>query len=261
MKNSRTDIQMCTRNPSLGSVLILIFRYEYIFWVVYLAPSSSLVSSRTLYFSQFSFYQQCVRMHLHNPIHTRTDSPIEWFSHACIIRKTIAYIFNWYYRIFRSILLCCWIVSVCVCECACGKCLNWYATLHTERAMYVWCVSHLYIDSCSECATICTCVVLIVLAIAKISTIYSRLLQIMHLFVAMILTNDDLFVFSASSASSSSSLSSPSANESHANQSTTKSPTNTKFNLHTFLKEKLLEPYIQKIYGKCTKCRLEWNVY
>lgn len=90
----------------------------------------------------------------------------------------------------------------------------------------------------------------------KISTIYSLLLQIMHLFVALILTNDDLFVFSASSTSSSSSLSS-SANESHANQSTTKSPSSRKFNLHTFLEEKLLEPYIQKIYGKCTQSRLE----
>lgn len=75
----------------------------------------------------------------------------------------------------------------------------------------------------------------------------------MHLFVALILTNDDSFVFSASSTSSLSSA----ANESHANQSTTKSPSSRKFNLHTILKEKLLEPYIQKIYGKRTNSRSE----
>lgn len=63
----------------------------------------------------------------------------------------------------------------------------------------------------------------------------------MHLFVALILTNDDASVLSSNEA--------PDSN-SHAKQSTIKSSTNGKFNLHTFLKEKLLEPNIQKIYGK-----------
>lgn len=70
----------------------------------------------------------------------------------------------------------------------------------------------------------------------------------MHLFVALILTNDDSSVLSSNAQQST---------ESHAKQSTIKSSANGKFNLHTFLKEKLLEPNIQKIYGKHS----EWNVY
>ncbi|XP_055311841.1 sodium channel protein para-like [Sitodiplosis mosellana] len=61
---------------------------------------------------------------------------------------------------------------------------------------------------------------------------------IMHLFVALILTNDDSSVLASNA---------PDSN-SHSKQSTIKSSSNRKFNLHTFLKEKLLEPNIQKIY-------------
>lgn len=69
----------------------------------------------------------------------------------------------------------------------------------------------------------------------------------MHLFVALILTNDDSYAFSSNAQPT---------NETDAKQSTIKS-SNTKFNLHTFLKEKLLEPNILEIYGKHS----QWNVY
>lgn len=59
----------------------------------------------------------------------------------------------------------------------------------------------------------------------------------MHSFVALILTNDDSSAFASNA---------PVSSESHAKQI----PTNTKFNLLTFLKEQLLEPNILKIYGK-----------
>lgn len=64
-------------------------------------------------------------------------------------------------------------------------------------------------------------------------------IQIMHPFVALILTNDDSSVLASNALDSS---------ESHAKQTPTK--TKTKFNLHKFLKEQLLEPNIRKIYGK-----------
>ncbi|XP_031630611.1 sodium channel protein para-like [Contarinia nasturtii] len=77
--------------------------------------------------------------------------------------------------------------------------------------------------------------------------------SIMHIFVALILTNDDSSVLS----SMSNNIVPNSIPESHAKQSTIKSSSssspsslssNRKFNLHIFLKEKLLEPNIQKIY-------------
>lgn len=70
-------------------------------------------------------------------------------------------------------------------------------------------------------------------AVAVASSSY----QIMHSFVALILTNDDSSAFTSNA---------PVSSESHAKQI----PTNTKFNLLTFLKEQLLEPNILKIYGK-----------
>lgn len=53
-----------------------------------------------------------------------TDNPIEWFSHACIIQKTIAYIFNWYYRIFSLSIL--WMRAyMCVVGIIkCGTCMR-----------------------------------------------------------------------------------------------------------------------------------------
>lgn len=82
----------------------------------------------------------------------------------------------------------------------------------------------------------------------KISNHLFSALQIMHLFVALILTNDDSSVLSSTSNNNVPN----SVSESHAKQSTIKSSSssNGKFNLHIFLKEKLLEPNIQKIYGK-----------
>lgn len=120
-----------------------------------------------------------------------------------------------------------------------------YAHGHGDTGVHIECV---YVAFALQMLSVCVCNASIY-ANRKISIIYfvaaaaAAVPQIMHLFVALILTNDDSTVLSASNAPSS-------TTESHANQSTSKSPSSRKFNLHTFLKEKLLEPNILKIYGK-----------
>lgn len=70
--------------------------------------------------------------------------------------------------------------------------------------------------------------------------------QIMHLFVALILINDD-----------STALIGNLPDSVHCQKS--KEPLNRKFNLHNFLRDKLLEPNILKMYGKYNSNRFELN--
>lgn len=83
--------------------------------------------------------------------------------------------------------------------------------------------------------------------------------QIMHLFIALILTNDDsAALFSNVNASGI-------HQEQHQQQEQQPRPSLrqrlAKFDLHTFLKEKLLEPNIQQIYGEQWKSKCNNSVF
>lgn len=101
------------------------------------------------------------------------------------------------------------------------------------------------------CASVSVCVYVYALHILNFDFFLPS--QIMHLFVALLLTNDD-------SAAIPNTIDESSGQQSNSQQLAAESMP-TKFNLHAFLKDKLLEPYIKQIYGKWKLFSLVLNMH